>query len=84
LIRAVFARRGVGAFAQQGTSESRSDQVPDDTVNPLGGPKRLIHFDNTKPYSAYIPTRVLKCLSKKQIKTQGMLQFLYLISMENK
>jgi hypothetical protein len=54
LIRAVFARRGVGALAQQGTSESRSDQVPDDTVNPLGPCNDLSIFDNTKPYSAYI------------------------------
>jgi extracellular elastinolytic metalloproteinase len=36
LIRSVFARRGVGALAAQGTSESREDQVPDFSVNPIG------------------------------------------------
>ena len=36
LIRSVFARRGVGALAAQGTSESREDQISDSSVNPIG------------------------------------------------
>ncbi|EAP87535.1 T9SS-dependent M36 family metallopeptidase [Croceibacter atlanticus] len=37
LIRSVFARRGVGALAFQGTAISRMDQVPDFTISdPLG------------------------------------------------
>ncbi|ARV06397.1 hypothetical protein BTO04_06630 [Polaribacter sp. SA4-10] len=36
LIRTVFARRGVGYLAQQGSSESREDQVPDFFVGDVG------------------------------------------------
>jgi hypothetical protein len=36
LIRTVFARRGVGFLAQQGTSESREDQIPDFFVGDVG------------------------------------------------
>jgi extracellular elastinolytic metalloproteinase len=37
IIRGVFARRGVGALALQGTSQSRLDQVEDFTINVPGG-----------------------------------------------
>jgi hypothetical protein len=36
MIRSVFARRGVGALAAQGTSESREDQVADFFVDDVG------------------------------------------------
>jgi extracellular elastinolytic metalloproteinase len=57
LIRAVFAKRGVGAFALQGTSERRDDQVPDTTVNPILGPcdENLSLFDNTKTLFSIYP-----------------------------
>jgi extracellular elastinolytic metalloproteinase len=59
LIRAVFARRGVGAFAIQGTGVARADQVPDDTVNPIGGPcENLSIFDNTKTLFSIYPNPV--------------------------
>jgi extracellular elastinolytic metalloproteinase len=48
LIRAVFARRGVGALASQGTSESRDDQIPnfdlDDGI--LGSCGRVLTIDD--------------------------------------
>ncbi|RTY98612.1 T9SS type A sorting domain-containing protein [Flavobacterium sp. RSP49] len=56
LIRAVFARRGVGALALQGTSARRDDQVENFQVNPLLGPcNSLSIFDNTKTLFSIYP-----------------------------
>jgi extracellular elastinolytic metalloproteinase len=56
MIRAVFARRGVGAIAIQGTSARRDDQREDFTVNPLLGPcASLSVFDNTKTLFSIYP-----------------------------
>ncbi|RTY80575.1 T9SS type A sorting domain-containing protein [Flavobacterium sp. LS1P28] len=73
LIRAVFARRGVGALAQQGTSERRNDQVEDFTVNvPLIGVcGNLTLLDNTEILFSIYPNPMSSELFIRSNKNAG-------------
>ena len=56
LIRKVFARRGVGALALQGTAERRNDQTENFTVNPpLGACTTLSVIDQDKTLFSVFP-----------------------------
>ena len=73
LIRAVFARRGVGALALQGTSARRDDQVEDFTVNiPLIGVcGNLNVLDNTKTVFSIYPNPMNSELNIRSNKNAG-------------
>jgi hypothetical protein len=75
LIRGICTK--VFRLLLNGEHLSRSDQVPDDTVNPLGPCNDLsILIIHKTLFSIYLTWWALKCLSKRN-KTQGMLAVLW-------